>query len=346
MDGLTPQQVGAPLLQQVQPKQLTPQEILAQIAQRSQASIDSQKQQAEATQAQITKLQGKKPGVDLTPIAMAVDAFAGTNTAGTARAIHQAQSRPQQEAARLQELLRKQQQGISDDEIALLKGQYEQATGQGKLGYAEKLALQKQNKFDVLNHQYDLNKRLKQMGYANKEAAAKQKAAAKGAKTPEFKADQSNAALFGRRMQQSEEIFKALNESGFDRASRTQSLKEWLPTEFQGEDLRKQSQAERNFVNAVLRRESGAAIADHEFSSAEEQYFERPGDTEDIKKIKAANRQQAIEGLRVGAGPAWEATPLVNPLTGTSYDSGAGQTSVDLDFDNMSDEELQKYLGQ
>ena len=346
MNGLTPQQVGAPLLQQVQPKQLTPQEILAQITQRSQAAIDAQKQQAQATQAQIQELQQKGSPVNLTPVAAAVDGLFGTNTAGAAQAIHQAQSQPQREAARLQEILRKQQQGISDDEISLLKSQYEQASGQGKLGYAERLALQKQNKFDVLNHQYDLNKKLKQMGYANKEAAAQQKAAAKGAKAPEFKTDQSNAALFGRRMQQSEEIFKALNNSGFDRASRVQSLKELLPTEFQGEDLRKQSQAERNFVSAVLRRESGAAIADHEFTSAEQQYFERPGDTEDIKKIKAANRQQAIEGLKVGAGPAWEATPLVNPLTGTSYDSNAGQVSVDLDFDNMSDEELQKYLGQ
>lgn len=32
-------------------------------------------------------------------------------------------------------------------------------------------------------------------------------------------------------------------------------------------------QAKTNFVNAVLRRESGAKISDEEFDSAEKQYF-------------------------------------------------------------------------
>ncbi len=44
------------------------------------------------------------------------------------------------------------------------------------------------------------------------------------------------------------------------------------------EDRKLLEQAERNFVNAVLRRESGAAISPEEFVSAEKQYFAQRGD--------------------------------------------------------------------
>ena len=35
-------------------------------------------------------------------------------------------------------------------------------------------------------------------------------------------------------------------------------------------------QAERNFINAILRQESGAAIADSEFNNARKQYMPQP----------------------------------------------------------------------
>ena len=162
-----------------------------------------------------------------------------------------------------------------------------------------------------------------------------------------FKDAQVLSAGYGRRMEQAEAIFSDLSGQGYDRSSRWEDTKNWLfPGELQGENLRKQDQAERNFINANLRKESGAAIAPEEFASAEKQYFPRPGDTPDILKIKAANRQQATLAMKTGAGPAWNATPFVDPLEGTSHDSSAGPVGVDLDFDNMSDEELQKYLGQ
>tara|TARA_R110000851_G_scaffold96172_1_gene208666 strand:- start:6283 stop:6534 length:252 start_codon:yes stop_codon:yes gene_type:complete len=41
-------------------------------------------------------------------------------------------------------------------------------------------------------------------------------------------------------------------------------------------DRKQFEQAQRNFVNAVLRQESGAAIADSEFASAAKQYFPAP----------------------------------------------------------------------
>jgi hypothetical protein len=71
-------------------------------------------------------------------------------------------------------------------------------------------------------------------------------------------------------------------------------------------DVQAQKQAERNFVNAVLRKESGAVISDSEFKNAERQYFPRSGDSKEVLAQKAANRALVIESFRNLAGPAWE----------------------------------------
>jgi hypothetical protein len=59
---------------------------------------------------------------------------------------------------------------------------------------------------------------------------------------------------------------------------------------FKPEDVKMQEQAERNFINAVLRRESGAAIAPQEFESARQQYFPQAGDTPAVLEQKRQNR--------------------------------------------------------
>lgn len=63
-------------------------------------------------------------------------------------------------------------------------------------------------------------------------------------------------------------------------------------------------QAQRDFVNAVLRRESGAAISPEEFNNAAQQYFPQPGDSEAVMAQKAANRQRTIQNLNRESGPA------------------------------------------
>lgn len=63
-------------------------------------------------------------------------------------------------------------------------------------------------------------------------------------------------------------------------------------------------QAQRDFVNAVLRRESGAAISPEEFNNAAQQYFPQPGDSEAVMAQKTANRQRTIQNLNRESGPA------------------------------------------
>lgn len=70
-----------------------------------------------------------------------------------------------------------------------------------------------------------------------------------------------------------------------------------------GADAQKLQQAKRDFVNAVLRQESGAVISEEEFANAEQQYFPQPGDGPEVIAQKRRNRENAIAGFRIRSGP-------------------------------------------
>lgn len=70
-------------------------------------------------------------------------------------------------------------------------------------------------------------------------------------------------------------------------------------------ERQKYEQAKRDFINAQLRRESGAAIAPSEFDSANKQYFPVPGDSEQTIRQKASNRRSAVESMGREGGPAY-----------------------------------------
>lgn len=125
--------------------------------------------------------------------------------------------------------------------------------------------------------------------------------------------DQSDASIYGRRIQQAEQIFDKLSGQGYDRTKISEGLlSRFSPEAFKSENLKEEEQAERNFVNSILRRESGAAISSSEFKSAEAQYFPRAGDSPQVLAQKKANRMQALEGMRVAAGPAWQQVGLIS----------------------------------
>jgi len=62
-------------------------------------------------------------------------------------------------------------------------------------------------------------------------------------------------------------------------------------------------QAKRDFINAQLRFESGAAIGAAEFENADKQYFPQPGDTPEVIAQKRANRELAIQTMNAVSGP-------------------------------------------
>ena len=63
-------------------------------------------------------------------------------------------------------------------------------------------------------------------------------------------------------------------------------------------------QARRNFVSAVLRKESGAAIGVDEYKNEERKYFPQAGDTDKVIQQKQKARELAIEALKAQAGPS------------------------------------------
>lgn len=72
-------------------------------------------------------------------------------------------------------------------------------------------------------------------------------------------------------------------------------------------ERKKFEQAKRDFINAQLRRESGAAISPSEFESANKQYFPVPGDerSPEIIAQKANARRAAIEAMGREGGPSY-----------------------------------------
>ena len=140
----------------------------------------------------------------------------------------------------------------------------------------------------------------------------KKKTNAVGVAKPEkITAEMSKVAGFTKRLEQSEKNFKDIEEKGYEAGNRLDKLRGFLPGEFRSENALLQEQAERNFINSVLRRESGAAISPTEFSSAEQQYFPRPGDTPSVKEQKKANRQQVYESFKAEASGAYDRIPTV-----------------------------------
>lgn len=77
----------------------------------------------------------------------------------------------------------------------------------------------------------------------------------------------------------------------------------YLPSFINSPEGQKVQQAQANFVNAVLRQESGAAINASEFNNAKKQYFPQPGDSADVIAQKRQNRETVIKGFSRQAGP-------------------------------------------
>lgn len=118
------------------------------------------------------------------------------------------------------------------------------------------------------------------------------------------------ASGYTKRLEDAENTFGELEKSGYEPAGLSSSVqKGLLPGMLQGEDVKREEQAKTNFVNSILRRESGAAISKSEFDSANRQYFPQAGDTPAVLDQKKVNRRLAIEGLRAESGKAYAKSP-------------------------------------
>jgi hypothetical protein len=74
----------------------------------------------------------------------------------------------------------------------------------------------------------------------------------------------------------------------------------------QSPEYQKYKQASSNFITALLRQESGAAINKSEFERYDKEYMPQPGDGPDVLAQKTEARRIAIEGMKKGAGPGYK----------------------------------------
>lgn len=99
-----------------------------------------------------------------------------------------------------------------------------------------------------------------------------------------------------------------------------------LPNALKPALIQSQDQAARNFINSILRRESGAAISPSEFDNAREQYLPKPGDKKDVLEQKARNRQVQLDNLKKSAGSAWQ--PSLDEIEGGLIDNPKGKARL------------------
>ena len=125
-----------------------------------------------------------------------------------------------------------------------------------------------------------------------------------GPSTGKFTETQYASALYADRMTESGAVLDAFDLEG---TSFWGNIKNTIPggNFLQSPEYQQYDQAKRDFINATLRRESGAAIADHEFENANKQYFPQPGDSREVIEQKRRNRKTAIEGISRAAGPSY-----------------------------------------
>lgn len=205
----------------------------------------------------------------------------------------------------------------------------------------------------------------------------KSAAAGQGAKMTEA---QAKANIFGQRMSEANKVFDGLAAKGVNRpgiikegvqgavgmipfigdtmAVGAGNIMNSMPGFLGGpsDEQQMSEQAQRDFINAVLRRESGAVINPEEFANAAQQYFVQPGDSESVKRQKRTNRQNATQLMLMEVPqtvqdrfvPAGQQSPILDgpsppPMRsntggatgGWGADAGIARVSGDADFNAL-----------
>lgn len=128
-------------------------------------------------------------------------------------------------------------------------------------------------------------------------------------KTSGMNTGQAQAASFADRMSRSIEQILSNQSAGTDYTQNILGSVPLIGNSMVSDEYQVFNQARRDFINAQLRRESGAAIADSEIENATEQYMPRPGDGPDVLVQKEKGLMLALSAMVREAGPAYTAPP-------------------------------------
>lgn len=126
---------------------------------------------------------------------------------------------------------------------------------------------------------------------------------------------QQTVATYATRLEQANPIIDSLENYMVKLSPISFESQRLLPSYLQSNEYKQFDQASRNFINAVLRRESGAVISPSEFDNAYKQYLPRPSDDAKTLANKKANREVVYQSFKKSAGSAYES---VGDLLGDS----------------------------
>ena len=130
---------------------------------------------------------------------------------------------------------------------------------------------------------------------AKSQAEATSESSGTGVKRPAT--TEFTARGFADKARQANESLEKVMSTGYQPSKMSNLIEGIAPVGFQSDSFQQTDQARRQFVNAVLRRESGAAIPPSELENYTRQYFPVPGDSTAVQAQKAESRKLAISGL-------------------------------------------------
>lgn len=126
-------------------------------------------------------------------------------------------------------------------------------------------------------------------------------------------------ALYASRIKQANDVFNSLDGYLNKLPVVGTAINQAVPNFMKSSDYQSYDQAQRNFLTAVLRRESGAVISDKEMESGRKQYFPIPGDSPRVIAQKKANRDLVMKNFIKASGKAYvpyQETETVNQASG------------------------------
>lgn len=118
---------------------------------------------------------------------------------------------------------------------------------------------------------------------------------------------QGNSVAYGLRMKEANSIIDKLATEGTERsavgAGTQYGIGGIVNAATASPQQQQFQQAKLNFITAILRKESGAAIGQDEFEREDQKYFRQVGDSDAVAAQKKQARQTAIKAMEIQAGP-------------------------------------------
>lgn len=176
---------------------------------------------------------------------------------------------------------------------------------------AEKRGLDRETRAEERQREREMRAEERQ---AKRDAEAEKRQIAREGRAVENKPPtegQGTTATYANRMEQSNLVLGKLEAYAQSANPLTFSGQKQLPdwaNKMKSDEFQSYDQAKRNFLTAVLRKESGAVISPTEMADGDRQYFTMPGDSDEVKEQKRQNRAVVIANFAKSAGKAY--TPL------------------------------------